>query len=52
MQNEIRDLIRSVTKNWDDYDENYMKIKIDSDNDLPLKETIEIYNGTIVVRAR
>ena len=26
----IRDLIRSITKNLDDYDEKYMKIKFDS----------------------
>ena len=27
----IRDLIRSVTKNSDDYDEKYLKIKFNSD---------------------
>ena len=32
----IRDLIRSITKNSDDYDEKYMKIKLNSDDDLPL----------------
>ena len=32
----IRDLIRSVTKNSDDYDEKYMKIKVHLDDDLPL----------------
>ena len=26
----IRDLIRSITKNSDDYDEKYMKIKLNS----------------------
>ena len=31
-----RDLIRSVTKNADDYDEKYMKIKFNSDDELPL----------------
>ena len=33
----IRDLIRSITKNSDDYDydEKYMKIKFDSDDELP-----------------
>ena len=44
------DLIRSITKNLDDYDEKYMKIKFDSDDDLPLNKTIEIHNVTIVVR--
>ena len=34
----IRDLIRSITKNSDDYDEKYMKIKFDSDDDLLLNK--------------
>ena len=38
----IRDLIRSVTKNSDNYDEKYMKIKFISDDELPLNKTIEI----------
>ena len=33
----IRDLIRLITKNSDDYDENYMKIKFNSDVELLLK---------------
>ena len=36
----IRDLIRSITKNSDDYDEKYIKIKFDSDDELPLNKTI------------
>ena len=47
----IRDLIRSITKNVDDYDEKYMKVKIDSDNELLLTKTIEIPIMTIAVRA-
>ena len=49
----IRNLIRSVTKNSDDYDydEKYLKIKFDSDDELPLNKTIEIPTITIVVRA-
>ena len=35
-------LIRSLTKNSDDYDEKYIKIKLDLDGDLPLNKTIEI----------
>ena len=38
----IRDLIRSITKNLDDYDEKYIKTKFDSDYELPLKKIIEI----------
>ena len=47
----IRDLIRSITRNLDDYDEKYMKIKFDLDDNLHLNETIEIPVVTIVVRA-
>ena len=44
-------MIRSITKNSDEYDEKYLKIKYDLNDDLALKETIEIYNMTIFVRA-
>ena len=47
----IRDLIRSITKNSDDYDEKYMKIKFNSDDELPLNKMIEIPSMIIVVRA-
>ena len=47
----IRDLIRSVTKNLDDYDEKYMKAKFNSDDELPLNKTREIPSAIIVVRA-
>ena len=49
--NKIRDLIRSITKNSDDYDEKYMKIKFNLDDELPLNKTIEIPSMTIFVRA-
>ena len=38
----IRDLIWSITKSSDDYDEKYMKIKFNSNDELPLNKTIEI----------
>ena len=49
----IRDLIRSITKNSDDYDydKRYIKIKLDSDDEVPLNKTIETLTITIVVRA-
>ena len=47
----IRNLIRSITKNSDDYDEKNMKLKFDLDDDLPLNETKEIHDVAIVVRA-
>ena len=43
--------IISVTTKPDDYDEKYIKIKFDSDDELPLNKTIEIPVMIIVVRA-
>ena len=44
MPSKIKDLIRSITKSSDDYDEKYMKIKFNSGDELPLNKTIEIPN--------
>ena len=46
----IRDLIRSITKNLDDYDKRYVKLKLDSDDELSLNKTVGIPIMTIVVR--
>ena len=43
----IRDLIRSITKNSDDYDVSFMKIKFDFDDGLVVNKTMEIYDVTI-----
>ena len=51
MWSKIGDLIRSITKKSDDYDQKYMKIKFDSDYDLPLNKVIENHIATIVVKA-
>ena len=44
--------MRSITKNFDDYDydEKNLKIKFDSINELPLNKTLEIPAIAIVVR--
>ena len=47
----IRDLIRSIAKNSDDYDERCTKIKYNSDDELPLNNTIKIPIMKIVVEA-
>ena len=47
----ITNLIRSITNNSDDSDEYYMKIKFNSDDNLPLNKTKEIPSMAIVVRA-
>ena len=48
---ESRDLISSITKGSHAYDETYMKIKFDLDDELPLNKRIESLSMTIVVRA-
>ena len=40
-----------MIKNSDNYDENYMKIKFNSDDNLPLIKTIDIQNLAIVNKA-
>ena len=47
----IRYLIRSLTKNADDYDKKYMRIKLNSDDELPLNKMIEITSMIIIARA-
>ena len=46
----IRDLIRSTTKSSDGYDKKYIKIKLNSNDELPLNKEIEIPSMLIVVR--
>ena len=46
----IRDFISLITKTLDDYNEKYMKIKFNSNDELSLNKTIEIPTMTIVVR--
>ena len=43
--------IRSITNNSDNYNENYIKIKFISDDGLPLKKMLELYNMKIIVRS-
>ena len=47
----IRELIRSVTEKLTDYDENYMEIKFNSADELPLNKMIEIPIMIIVFSA-
>ena len=47
----INDLIRPITNNLDDYNEKYMKIKFNTNDDLPLKKTLKLGNVIIVVRS-
>ena len=45
------DLIRSTKNNSHNYDKKYMKIKLNSHDDLPMKKTLEFQNIIIVVRS-
>ena len=40
----VEDLIRSINNNSENYDEKFVKIKFNSDNDLPLKKTLALYD--------
>ena len=40
-----------MAKKSDDYDEKYMKIKFNSDDELPLNKMIKIPTMTVLVRA-
>ena len=44
----IRDIVRSITKNSDNYDTKYIKTKFNSYDELPLNKTIEIPSIIIV----
>ena len=44
----IRDIVRSITINSDNYDTKYIKIKFNSYDELPLNKTIEIPSIIIV----
>ena len=49
--NKIINIIRSVTKTSAKYNEKYMKIKYYSNDHLPQKKTLKLYNMIIVVRS-
>ena len=49
--NNVTDLISSIANTSDNYDEKYKKIKFSSDDNLPLRKTIELRNMVIIVRS-
>ena len=51
LRSKIRGLISLITKDSDDYDQRYMKIEFDLNDQLPLNKTIEIPIMVIIVRA-
>ena len=48
--NGIRDKIREINNNECDYEKDYMKIKLNSDDDLPLNKSLKFRLMTITIR--
>ena len=51
LQDKIKDVFRSITNTSGDYDDKYIKIKFNSNDDLPLGKTLSLHNMTRVVRS-
>ena len=51
LQDKIKNLIEKVNDKPGDYDEKYMKIKLSSDDNLPLNKILKLHNITIVIRS-
>ena len=49
--NGIRNKIKEVSGNECDYEKNYMKIKFNSDDDLPLNKRFKFHNMIITIRS-
>ena len=47
--NEIRDKIKEISNDECDYEKDYMKIKFNSDDYLPLYKSLEFHNMTITM---
>ena len=50
LRNKMRELITSATNNLNLYDGKYIKIKLNSDDDLSLKKMLELLKMIIAVR--
>ena len=48
--NGIRNKIKKISGDECDYEKDYMKIKFNSDDDLPLKKPLKFHNMTITIR--
>ena len=49
--NGIRDKIKEINSNECDYEKDYMKIKFNSDDDLPLNKPLKFHMMTIIIRS-
>ena len=48
LQSRIKNLLRPITNKSDDYDEKYMILKFNLDDDLPPKKTLKLYDMVMV----
>ena len=49
--NGIRDKIKEISSGECDYEKDYMKIKFNSDDNLPLNKPLKFHNMTITIRS-
>ena len=49
--NRIRDKIKEIDSEECDYEKDYMKIKFNSDDDLPLNKPLKFHLMTIIIRS-
>ena len=49
--NGIRDKIKEINSDECDYEKDYMKIKFNSDDNLPLNKPLKFHNMTITIRS-
>ena len=49
--NGIRDKIKEINSDECDYEKDYMKIKFNSDDNLPLNKQLKFHNMTITIRS-
>ena len=50
VQNGIRDKIKEISGSECDYEKDYMEIKFNSDDNLPLKKPLKLHLITIIIR--
>ena len=48
--NGLIDKIKKIDDNWHEYTKNYMKIKFNSDDNLPLNKTLKFHTMTVTIR--
>ena len=49
--NGIRNKTKKISREECDYEKDYMKIKFNSDDDLPLNKQLKFHNMTIAIRS-